>query len=418
MEKLQLQTIFVENQEYISKITLQKRDFKFEPNGNYVIIGIRGAGKSYLMYQRIKELISNGTPLESIIYINFEDERFIGTTAQDLDNIKQAFEESHNLKPIFFLDEVQIISGWEKFVRRLADKGYRVYVTGSNAKMLSSEISTTLGGRFLTINVYPFSFYEHLSFNKIVLNSNWEYSPSKKNEVVRNFDTYFYYGGFPELKLFVNKREWLSNLYNKIFFGDLVARYSIRNSNSLKILIKKLAESIMQPSSYNRLKNIISSAGVKIGVETIIDYISYLKETLIVFEVKNYASSFAEKESSKKYYFLDNGILGLFIFNPDTILLENLVAITLYKKYGEMLYFYNKNIEIDFYVPTEGLIIQVSYDISAHSTREREVGAIKKTCKYLKASSCMIITRNQEETIFEDEIEIHVVPIWKWLLNI
>ena len=146
---------------------------------------------------------------------------------------------------------------WEKFARRLADQQYRVYITGSNAKMLSAEIATTLGGRYIVQNVYPFSFSEFLKASKIEIGPTWYYK--NRTEIVRTFSDYFSYGGLPELMLIetIEKRQWLSNLFNKIFFGDLITRYSIRNDLAMKVLIRKLAESVKQPSSFNRLTNIV-----------------------------------------------------------------------------------------------------------------------------------------------------------------
>ncbi len=418
MDQELIKQIIGENQEFVQNVKLLQRPFKFEDNGNYIFLGIRRAGKSYLMFQRIHELMKRGTDIEEILYLNFEDERFIGLKSEDLDEIKRVYEETFSSRPIFFLDEIQIVPGWEKFVRRLADKSYRVFVTGSNAKMLSSEIATTLGGRFLIQNVYPFSFREFLKFEGFELKSNWLYTPGTRNGVVRSFDTYFYNGGFPELLSFEGKRSWLSGLYQKIFFGDLVARYSLRNSDSMRLLVKKLAESVMQPSSYNRLKNIVSSAGESVGVRTIIDYVGYLQETWLIFSLENYAARFAERESNRKYYFIDNGILNLFIFRPETLLLENLVAITLHRQFGEKVYFYNQHIEVDFYIPEESWLIQVSYNISDVQTFEREVNGIVKAAKFLNAERLQIVTRNDERVIEKDGLSIEVLPIWKWLIQI
>lgn len=418
MDQELIKQIIGENQEFVQNVKLLQRPFKFEDNGNYVFLGIRRAGKSYLMFQRIHELMKRGVDIEEILYLNFEDERFIGLKSEDLDEIKRVYEETFSFRPIFFLDEIQIVPGWEKFVRRLADKNYRVFVTGSNAKMLSSEIATTLGGRFLIQNVYPFSFREFLKFEGFELKSNWLYTPGTRNGVVRSFDTYFYNGGFPELLSFEDKRSWLSGLYQKIFFGDLVARYSLRNSDSMRLLVKKLAESVMQPSSYNRLKNIVSSAGESVGVRTIIDYVGYLQETWLIFSLENYAARFAERESNRKYYFIDNGILNLFIFRPETLLLENLVAITLHRQFGEKVYFYNQHIEVDFYIPEESWLIQVSYNISDVQTFEREVNGIVKAAKFLNAERLQIVTRNDERVIEKDGLSIEVLPIWKWLIQI
>ena len=418
MDQELIKQIIGENQEFVQNVKLLQRPFKFEDNGNYVFLGIRRAGKSYLMFQRIHELMKRGVDIEEILYLNFEDERFIGLKSEDLDEIKRVYEETFSSRPIFFLDEIQIVPGWEKFVRRLADKNYRVFVTGSNAKMLSSEIATTLGGRFLIQNVYPFSFREFLKFEGFELKSNWLYTPGTRNGVVRSYDTYFYNGGFPELLSFEDKRSWLSGLYQKIFFGDLVARYSLRNSDSMRLLVKKLAESVMQPSSYNRLKNIVSSAGESVGVRTIIDYVGYLQETWLIFSLENYAARFAERESNRKYYFIDNGILNLFIFRPETLLLENLVAITLHRQFGEKVYFYNQHIEVDFYIPEESWLIQVSYNISDVQTFEREVNGIVKAAKFLNAERLQIVTRNDERVIEKDGLSIEVLPIWKWLIQI
>ena len=155
-------------------------------------------------------------------------------------------EPSANYVFVGFLDEIQNIKGWEKFARRLADTGYRVYITGSNAKMLSSEIATTLGGRYLIKNVYPFSFNEYLSFRKVDMadkNAIYKY----RSGIMRSFEEYFYGGGLPETLLMKDKRSWISSLFNKIFFGDLVARHQIRNDFALKLMIRKLAESVTTP---------------------------------------------------------------------------------------------------------------------------------------------------------------------------
>ena len=208
----------------------------------------------------------------------------------------------------------------------------------------------------------------------------------------------------------------MSGLYQKIFFGDLVARYALRNSDSMNLLVKKLAESVMQPSSYNRLKNIVSSAGESVGVRTVIDYVGYLEETWLIFSIENYAARFAERESNRKYYFIDNGILNLFIFNPETLLLENLVAVSLYRMVGRELYFYNQNVEVDFYIPDQKWLVQASYNISDTQTFTREVNGLLKTAKFLKAEKLQIVTRNEERTVKQDGFTIEVIPIWKWMI--
>lgn len=418
MDKELIKRIIVSNQHHVEKVDLLNRKFKFEENGNYVFIGVRRAGKSYLMFQRMQELIKSGTNPEQIIYINFEDDRLSNPTTEDLDLITSAYSELFPHKPIFFLDEIQIVPNWEKFVRRLADSSYRVYVTGSNAKMLSNEIMTTLGGRFLVQEVYPFSLRELLAYNGLCLNEeNWKYNNSSFSSAMRLYNNYFFYGGFPELSKYENKREWLSSLYQKIFLGDFIARYGIRNPLTMRLLVKKLAETVKHPVSYNRLKNILASANAPLSISTLPTYIENLTETLLIFSLKNYASSFSDRETIKKYYFVDNGILNLFLFDPETALLENLVAITLYKRYKDRLFYYNKNIEADFYVPDEGILIQACYSISDESTYKRELKSLVAVAKHLKAKRQIIITWDQEGSVKESGYQIDIIPLWKWLLN-
>lgn len=417
MEKNVIKALIVEYQQFVSTVALIEREIHLSAQLNYVFVGLRRAGKSYLMYQQIQHLLKEGHAVEEILYFNFEDDRLINLTVADLDLIKICYEELYPYRPIFFLDEIQIVLHWEKFARRLADQKYRVYVTGSNAKMLSSEIATTLGGRFIVQNVYPFSFQEYLKANNIIVEPTWYFK--NRAEIVRSFSEYFYYGGLPELELVegAEKRQWLSNLFNKIFFGDLITRYSIRNDLAMKVLIRKLAESVKQPSSFSRLSNIVSSTGAKITTDTIIDYIEFLQATWLIFSLENYASKLAEKVSNRKYYFIDNGLLNLFLIDPVTSLLENLVAIVLRKKYGEELYFYHQNIEVDFYVPTERLAVQVSYSLKEYATRKREVAALLKMAAVMKIDKFLIITNDEEEVIVESGEKINVIPIWKWLLD-
>lgn len=410
--------ILIDNRRLISQIDFIERDIVLEDNLNYVFVGLRQAGKSYLMYQRIHQLLKMGHTMDEIIYVNLDDERLYDIALEDLDLILQAHYQLNDCKPIIFLDEIQNILHWEHFARRLANEQYRVYLTGSNAKMLSSEVATTLGGRYMIQEVYPYSLSEYLKANELELQKNWEYDSAIVNHIHRLFSNYFYYGGFPESVHVREKRSWLSVLYQKIFLGDLIARYKIRNEVSLKLLVKKLSESINQPSSFNRLANIVSSAGQKIQTSTVIDYMQFMEESWLIFSMENYAAKFVEKESAKKYYFRDNGILNLFLIDPETALLENRVAIELKKHFCDEVYFYNKNVEVDFYVPQHDWLIQVAYSIANDDTREREISSLLKVAKHLQAKRLTIITYNEEHTISLDNgSTIEVIPLWKWLLE-
>jgi len=416
IEKDLIKLLIAEYQREVLNVRLIERDHKMDDELNYVFVGLRRAGKSYLMFQQVQRLLKNGHSIDEILYFNFEDDRLTTMDTADLDLIKTCYEEMYNHKPIFFLDEIQIVPNWEKFARRLADQNYRVYITGSNAKMLSSEIATTLGGRYMIRNVYPLSLKEFLTSTAIDINDKNAIFRFR-TDINKAFEIYFRSGGLPEATKVENKREWLSNLYQKVFFGDLISRYQIRNDFALRVLIRKLAESVKQPSSFNRLANVVSASGKKISADTVIDYLGYLKESWLIFPVENFAAKLADKESNKKYYFIDNGILNLFLLDPPTSLLENLVAIQLRRLYGEEVYFYHSGVEVDFYVPEIQLAVQACYNLNdIETTRKREVNALLQLAERLKVKKMLIITKDEENIISEKGVEIEVIPAWKWLL--
>ncbi|GHT23365.1 ATPase [Bacteroidia bacterium] len=416
MEKRVIKSLIAEKQKEIIDIELVKRPIALESSVNYVFIGLRRAGKSYLMYQHIQELIQTGqASIEDILYINFEDERISSIQAEELGLLLDCYKEMYLGKPLVFLDEIQNIVGWEKFARRLADSKYKVFVTGSNAKMLSKEIYTTLGGRFIAREVFPFSFREYLSFHHVVLDKNWEYNDTH-TQVVQLFQDYFYYGGFAETFLLKDKRSWLNSLYHKILLGDVVSRNEIRNENAIRFLVKKMAESVMQPTSLARIKNVMTSIGANISHNTLVDYLQFLTDACLLFGISNYSDKLSQKETFKKRYFFDNGLLNNFLFDPETKLLENIVAIDLKKKYPDDLFFYNKNIEVDFFIPKEQRAIQVSYNIADEMTRQREIKALLKLAEFHKLKQLEIVTYDEESTIQENDLTIQIIPVWKWLL--
>lgn len=414
MEKETAKLLILEYQQKAVEVSFQERPYKIEDKLNYVFVGLRRVGKSFLMFQQIRHLLNTGHSKNEILYFNFEDDRIVSLATEDLDRIKVCYEEMFDCKPIFFLDEIQIVDRWEKFARRLADQGYRVYITGSNAKMLSSEIATTLGGRYIIKNVFPYSLQEYLTSLEIdVSDRNFQYR--YHNEIVKAYESYFRFGGLPELNQVSDKRAWLSSLYQRILFGDLITRYQVRNDFALRVLIRKLAESVKQPTSFNRLANVVSSSGKKISTDTVIDYLGYLKESWMIFQVENISAKLAEKEANKKYYFSDNGILNLFLVDPLTSLLENQVAIQLRRLYDDNFFFYQHGIEVDFYIPEAQLAIQVCYSLQDSETRKREISALVKMSKRIEVRKMIIITKDDEETISEQGITIEVIPAWKWL---
>lgn len=417
MDKNVIKQIILNQQDFIGRIKLQSRNVCFEENANYVLVGIRRAGKSYMLYQHIQHLVANGHSIEEMLFINFEDERISDIRKEDLYLVLEAYRELFAFQPIIFLDEIQNVEGWEHFARRLADEKYRVFITGSNAHMLSREISSTLGGRYLTKEIRPFSFSEYLEYHNIHLLQHWELSPIRA-DVVRLFSDYFYYGGLSEVFDIQDKKSWLQSLYQKILYSDIVMRKGVRNERSLRLLIRKLADSVMQPTAIKRLQDILQGDGTKITRDTIGSYLDYLHESYLTFGISSFTDSISQRESIKKRYFYDNGILNLFLFLPETKLLENLVAIKLYNKYGDDLYYYNKNVEVDFCVPNDGLLIQASYRMIDEATRNREIGALQKLSKFIKPQRCIIVTYDQEEIVQSNDlnVQIEVIPAYKFML--
>ena len=410
-------TLIKEGQEVIGEVELYDRPFDFEENGRYVLVGVRQAGKSYMLYKRALQLLKSGHQLEEIVYIDFDDERLLGMTADDFDLIIQAYSSVYAHKPILFFDEIQNVDGWEHFARRLANKKYHVFITGSNAKMLSRDIQTTLGGRYVEGKVYPYSFREYLEAQGVRLTKEWQFG-KVRFKVQQAFLDYLKWGGFPELLIYRNKRHWLNDLYEKILLGDVILRNKLKNEKALRLTMKRLADNLMQPTSYNRISNLVKRTGVSTSVASVIDYVRFAKEACILISLENYASKFVEKETVKKHYFIDNGLLSIFLTDGETALLENLCAVHLYSKYEERLNYYNRNIEVDFLVADEGYAVQASYSISDEETRKREVDALRKLHGFMSLKRMVIVTYDEEETIqFDDDSVIEVIPAWKWLLE-
>ncbi len=420
MNKNLLKAIIADNQTEVPKYNVIPRDFIFEEFGNYVFVGIRRAGKSFLLYQRMQQLLAQGVQWNEMLYVNFEDERLVGMSLEDLNLLLEVHLEMYGKRPILFLDEIQNIAGWEKFARRMADTKHRIYITGSNAKMLSHDIQTTLGGRYVPVDVYPYNFKEFLTANEISISEESLLSTEGKAEILRKFNDYFYFGGLPESAEYTAKRDYLTSVYQKIYLGDIAIRHSVGNTFALRIMFRKLAESVKQPVSFSRVTNIVSSTGAKVGKTTIINYIEYAKDAWLISSLQNIAGKLVDKETNPKYYFTDNGILNLFLLDGNTSLLENLVAINLLRKYGrnDAVFFYNKGVEVDFYIPDEAIAIQVCYDLeNSDGTFDREVDALLKLSSVLECKRLIMITRDTERMLEMDGRIIEIIPVWKWLLN-
>ena len=413
-----LKTVIFDQHRIIKEFEIVKRlGYDFDVNANYIVVGVRRAGKSTLLYSLVQDLIREGKDWNQIIYINFEDDRLSGFTLSDFDDIISIQKELSDKEGWFFFDEVQNIDGWEKFARRMTDSKEHVFITGSNSKMLSSEMESKLGGRYLTKYVTPYSFAEYLDARNVNREDSSLFSIKGQGEIRKAFNDYFYYGGLPETLILKNKREYTSNVYSKITLGDIAARNNIRNINGLNLMIKKMAQSVKDELSYSKLHNMLKTIGVNISKDAVIDYVFYTLQSYLIFRVDNYFSKFVEKETTPKYYFEDNGFLNLFLVSQEPRLLENLVAIILKSKYGRDFYYIKSDsLDIDFFVPSTGEVIQVAYSITNISS-ERETESLVKAKQTLKeASSFRIITYEEEENLSLKGVDIAVTPIWKFAL--
>ena len=412
-----LKQIIIDQKEMYLGNPLISRDYDLEENVNYCFVGIRRTGKSYMMYQQIHNLMNDGISSSQIVYVNFEDERLLEIGVDDLNTILELGIEFSGSKgkPYLFLDEIQNVDGWEKFVRRVADMKYRINITGSNSKMLSKEIASTLGGRFMIVNVFPYSFKEYLSANHIENVRLDQIGTKKRADIVSQYEQYVTYGAFPELVDIKNKRPFLNNIYQTVYLQDIITRNKITNDFAVRLILKKIAESVTKALSFNRLTNIVKSAGVSIGKQTVINYVGHMLDSYLIFSLQNYAS----KKTSPKYYFMDTGLLGLMLLDCRTAQLENLVAVELIRRYGfENVYFFENNIEVDFYVPSENLAIQVSMQVLEDvDTLERETKAFVKLNQFIPDTKFLLVTNSEETKLNCDGIKIDVVPAWKWLLD-
>ncbi len=416
-----LREVMLENREEVMRHEVVRRRISIDGFDRQVLVGARRAGKSYILYGKIQELIAAGYTWNEIVYINFEDERLAGMTVDDLNMILEVHSGLSEKRPMLFLDEIQNVDGWERFARRIADNKFTVFITGSNAKMLSTDVNAALGGRYMTREVFPMQFDEYLKANgKNPADKLLTATTTARGEFMGLFEEYFQFGGFPECATLPVKRDYLMSLYQKIFLGDIAVRHRIENVFALRILFRKLAESVKQPLSFTRAANIVASTGTKIGKSTVINYLGYASEAYLILPVTNIANSLADKVSNPKYYFIDNGIISLLALDIRTSLLENMVALKLISSYGskDAVYFYNHGVEVDFYIPQTETAIQVCYTMNdAEGTFERETKALLKFQSRLSCRRNIIVTYDDEGIVEIEGVRIEVIPAWKFLLQ-
>ena len=415
-----LKKVILDQHEVIRRADIVPRSIRLSPDVDQVLTGLRRAGKSTMLYALVKQLVASGIDWNRIIYINFEDERLTGMTAADLNDILEVQSEMSGQSGFYFFDEIQNIHGWEKFARRMADRHETVQITGSNAKMLSREIQSTLGGRYLEKHVWPYSFDEYLTAVGTPHGETELIETVAHGRILAGCSAYLEEGGLPESIRYASKRDYISSVYQKVLLGDIITRNGLRNSSAIALLVKKIAETVMHDVSYAKLYGSLKAIGIKTSRDSVIDYVGYMEDAYLLFKVYNYFSSFAERETTPKYYFADNGLLNLFLTDKKNALLENAVAIWLKRCCGEDVFYLKSSvtaIDVDFYLPSAQTALQVCLQLNDQSA-DREIGNL------LKASAAMpelkrliIVTAEGAAARHSDHPEIELLPIDSFLLQ-
>lgn len=397
----------------------------FESKIVNTLVGVRRSGKTFLLYDTILKLRKKGVPREHIVFINFEDER-LHLMAKDLDLIVQAYMELypvHDLNNVyFFFDEIQNVQGWEKFIRRIFDtKSQHIFITGSNAKLLSSEIATALRGRTISYVVYPLSLSEYLHFNQV---EPALYPQKSKSKVLHYTEKFLYNGGFPDaVKMPQPTRiKLLQQYYNVMIFRDIVERYTVTNIEVLKFFIKKLFASVTKPFSINKAYNDIKSMGYKISNKYLYNYFDYCNDIFLSQSIARFDySAIKQAKSEKKTYIIDTGLLASIEFSMSSNkgkLLENMVFLEFLKSGYELFYFKNRQ-ECDFIVKKNSsyLPVQVAFEVTDRETKNRELKGLIEACNYLKVNSGLVITFDYEENLQYENITVEFCPVYKYFLN-
>lgn len=377
-----------------------------------VLSGVRRCGKSTLL----QEIRSKQT--ESDYFFNFDDERVMNFTVDDFQVLSELFIELYGKQNTYYFDEIQNIKGWERYVRRLRDNGNKVFITGSNASMLSRELGTHLTGRHIRKELFPFSFKEYLGFKGVDSPEMALLSTGDKALLKGHFNAYFESGGFPAYLKSGNK-EYLKSLYESVLYRDVMVRNNLTNEKELLELVYYISSNVSKPMSYNSLAKVV---GLK-NASTISNYISFLTDSYLIFMVNKYDVSLKKQlQNAKKGYLIDLGLLRTLAFHhteDNGRLLENLVFLELKRREKE-IYYHNQKKECDFVIKEKLEIveaIQVSWSIEAEPTYNRELAGLLDAIHSYGLKEGLILTESMEKEIKVQGVRISVKPVWKWMLE-
>jgi len=383
-----------------------------EDNEVVVLSGVRRCGKSTLLHE------IRSTRIPSDYYLNFDDDRLVSFTTDDFHVLNELFIELYGRQETYFFDEIQNIAGWERFVRRLRDHGFKVYVTGSNASMLSRELGTHLTGRYTQKELFPFSFKEYLNFKRLECPDPGKLSTEEKAIIKGHFNQYFDQGGFPAFLKSGNK-EYLKSLYESILYRDVMVRNRLTNEKELLELVNFIASNCGKLMSYNSLAKIV---GVK-NATTIKNYLSFIQDSYLVFLVNQYDYSLKKQIfNAKKGYFIDLGLIRQLAFHhseDNGRLLENLVFLEL-KRRGKEVFYHRSKRECDFVLREKNRIveaIQVCWTVEDESTFKRELAGLLDALETYNLKEGLILTESTDRKIMAGNVRINIKPVWRWLLE-
>ena len=427
--KQQIKEIILENQQFNPGLIVRRENLQIPLNTDMIIslVGARRSGKTFLLYYLIDQLKKEGLAPEKIVFINFEDER-LKLQQADLDIILQAYQELYpdiDLKQTcFFFDEIQNVDGWEKFVRRVYDtKSKNLFITGSNSRLLSTEIATELRGRTVSYTIYPYSFSEFIKTQNGPDNYSTQLNRAK---LIKLSEQFMFEGGFPELTRFDGpfKIKILQEYFNVMIYRDIVERYAVSNTEVLKFFIKKIFSAVTGTFSVNKTYNDLKSMGYKISNKYLYDYLEFCNTVFLTQSISKFDySEIKQAKSEKKVYVIDNGLLKAVDFSVSENrgkLLENMVAMEFIKQEKKLFYFKDL-VECDFIVQDKDsnslTPIQVTLTLKPKTTRTRELKGLINACQQLNIGHGTIITFDEEETITESSCKVSVVPFYKYFAN-
>ena len=412
---------------------LVERDHNWSvPAGKiFSIMGVRRSGKTFSFYQIMKEILGKGGDLRDILFVNFEDDRLDPVNKDTLSMVLDAYYELYpakkNTTVYVFFDEIQNVDGWERFVRRLLDaEKVKIYVTGSSSKMLSKELSTTLRGRTVAHEVFPFSFTEYLKYKRL---SPEVVSSRDRARVINAFEQYLYVGGFPEIfdAEEPERINILQEYINLIVYKDLIERHNIKNHALVKYLIHYFLGNVSNLFSVNKMYNDLKSQRYKVSKDGIFNYLSYLEDAYCFFPVSIYSDSVRVRQvNPRKIYSVDHGLVTACVWDAKENtgrLLENLIYVQIRRVSpwrGTYYYVTQNGNEVDFVVLEKGEIksvIQVSETMANRDTMEREIKALDEAMEELGVKAGTIITREEENEMKIGKRVVNVVPAWKWMLE-